>query len=138
MKNKLQCILLIDDDEDDNYFHKMVIDEMNCAADIATVSSGFEALDFLKEENQKPPELLFLDINMPKMNGWEFLVEHSKLKESQKAKVIIVMLSSTKDHHDEKRAAAFHERIDFDYKPLTEEAMLQIMKKHFPPVDSEL
>ena len=132
MKKKLQCIVLVDDDDDDNYFHKMVIDEMNVAEHVAETSSGFEVLDFLKRENQTPPELLFLDINMPKMNGWEFLDEHTKLAENQKAKVIIIMLSTVMNPVDVARAATFSETIDFNYKPLTQESLSKILAEHFP------
>lgn len=134
MKNKLSGILLIDDDADDNYFHKMVIDDMNVAQYVEETASGFEALAFLKKENQIPPDLVFLDINMPKMSGWEFLEEHSKLDKSQQAKVIIIMLSSTKDPEDVKKAAAFPETIDFNYKPLTEQALSKILEDYFSEI----
>ena len=124
--------MLIDDDTDDNFFHKMVIDEMNITKNVEVTLSSFEALDFLKKEKQTQPELIFLDINMPKMNGWEFLEEHSKLSEEQKAKVIIIMLSSPKDSDDIKRAAGFPETIDFNYKPLTEKSMIKILEQYFP------
>lgn len=126
--------MLIDDDADDNYFHKIVIDEMNITKYLEETESGFEALSYLKKENQIPPDLVFLDINMPKMNGWEFLEEHSKLDKSQQAKVIIIMLSSTKDTENVKRAAAFNETIDFDYKPLTKQALKKILKDYFPEI----
>ena len=124
MKKKLGCVLLIDDVVSDNYFHKMVIDEMNVAQHVEETCSGFEALDFLKKENQTPPEIIFLDINMPKMSGWEFIEEHSKLKEELKAKVIIIMLSSVKSPDDVKKAEGFSETIDFSYKPLTQNSMM--------------
>ena len=132
MEKKLNCIVLVDDDADDNYFHKMIIDEMGVTEHLEVTCSGFEAIDFLKKKNQPSPELIFLDINMPKMSGWEFLEEHSKLKEEQKAKVIVIMLSSTKNPEDVKRAAGFSETIEFNYKPLTEKALFKIFEDYFP------
>lgn len=124
--------MFVDDDEDDNYFHKIVIEKLNIVTQVAIVVNGFEALDFLKNQNQPKPDLIFLDINMPKMTGWQFLEEHSKLSEAQKAKVIIVMLSATKDQDDIKRVAKFAETIDFNYKPLTEKALIKILEQYFP------
>ena len=133
MKKKLGCILLIDDDAEDNYFHQVVIDEMNITEHVEVALDGLEALRFLKKENQTPPELIFLDINMPKMNGWEFLKEHNKLSENQKAKVIVVMLSSS-NPEDKKRATEFPETIDFNYKPLTEKSVTKILEDYFPAI----
>ncbi len=73
MKNKLDCILLIDDDEPTNYISKMLIEEVGCATHIEIAQSGQKALDFLtrndacnSETKALPrPELIFLDINMP-------------------------------------------------------------------------
>ncbi len=69
MRKKLNCILLVDDDPDDNYYHQIIINEMSVVNQIDTVGNGIEALEYLKKENQIPPDLIFLDINMPKMNG---------------------------------------------------------------------
>jgi len=67
---KLNCVLLIDDNPADNRYHQIIIEEMNITNSICSVENGFEALDFLNNENNVLPELIFLDINMPKMNGW--------------------------------------------------------------------
>ena len=78
--------MLIDDDDDDNFFHQMVLNEVDVANKVQVAESAFEALDYLREGKQIP-ELIFLDINMPKMNGWEFLNEYKKLDIHHKAKV---------------------------------------------------
>ena len=132
MKTKLHSILLIDDDSEDNYFHQMTIDEMNITELVEVALNGFAALDYLKKENQTPPELVFLDINMPKMSGWEFLAAHAALDESQKAKVIVIMISSATNPEDIKRAAQFQETITFSSKPLTESALTKIVAQYFP------
>ena len=134
MKTKLNCILLIDDDEDDNYFHKMVIDEMNITEHVEVAFNGLEALDFLKNDNNPTPDLVFLDVNMPKMNGWEFLEEHKKLDEEHKAKIIVVMLTTSTNPEDKKRAEEYGEVTDFNSKPLTKEMLIVILERYFPKV----
>jgi CheY-like chemotaxis protein len=134
MNTKLKCILLVDDDDDDNYFHKIVIDEMNIADHVEVVFNGIEALEYLKAENQPIPDLVFLDINMPKMNGWEFLEAHKLLKESQKAKLIVVMLTTSSNPEDKKRAEAYGDVTDFNSKPLTKEMLTIILERYFPKV----
>jgi len=131
MKKKLNCILLIDDDDDDNYFHQIVINEMNITEHIEVALNGEEALIFLKKENQIHPDIIFLDINMPKMNGWEFMEAYKELRADQKAKVVVMMLTTSENPEDKKRAALYPEIIGFNSKPLTDEALAAIIEKNF-------
>jgi len=137
MREKLQCILLVDDDTEDNEFHKMVIEEMNITERIEIALNGLEALNFLKEENQTAPDIIFLDVNMPKMNGWEFLEEYHKLTREQKAKVVIIMLTTSQNPADNKRAEQFPDIAGFNSKPLTEEMMNKILARYFPEQETE-
>lgn len=132
MKKKLNCIFLVDDDSEDNYFHQIVIREMNITDTIEIAQNGLEALAFLTKPNQVAPQLIFLDINMPKMNGWEFLEAYVKLSSDQKAKVIVVMLTTSINPADRKRAEQFPEIASFCSKPLTEKMMVEILEKNFP------
>ena len=132
MKKKLNCIFLVDDDSEDNHFHQIVIREMNITNTIEIAQNGLEALDFLTKPNHVVPELIFLDINMPKMNGWEFLEAYEKLSSDQKAKVIVVMLTTSINPADKKRAERFPEITSFNSKPLTEEIINEILEKNFP------
>ncbi len=132
MKKKLNFILLVDDDVEDNYFHKIVINEMNITERIEVALNGVEALNFLKKENQTHPDLIFLDINMPKMNGWEFLQAYKEFKADQKAEVVVVMLSTSINPSDKERAEQFPDIIGFNSKPLTEEIISEILERYFP------
>ncbi len=83
MKIKLNCVLLIDDDDDSNYFHRRLLNKIDCTENIQVALDGREALNFLNTTINKhypPPAVIFLDINMPGMNGWEFLEEYKKTK----------------------------------------------------------
>jgi CheY-like chemotaxis protein len=132
MKKKLNCILLVDDDDEDNFFHKIVIERMDVTDCIEVAENGIEALKFLKKENQAIPELIFLDINMPKMNGWEFLEEYKKLSPDQKARITIMMLTTSANPDDIKRAESIEEVDGYKTKPLSEEMLTDILCKHFP------
>lgn len=137
MKDKLNCILLVDDDEPTNFLNKMVVEEVDCARHIHVSQSGEEALKFLENaEGEKqmytPPNLIFLDINMPAMNGWEFLEQYSYLKQEQKANVVIVMLTTSLNPDDCAKAAKIADVSGFETKPLTAEKLSVILKKYFP------
>jgi CheY-like chemotaxis protein len=123
--------MLIDDDDDDNFFHQIVINEMNVTEHIEIALNGEEALLFLKKENRIHPDIIFLDINMPKMNGWEFMESYKELREDQKAKVVVMMLTTSENPEDKKRAALYSEITGFNSKPLTKEMLTAILEKHF-------
>jgi CheY-like chemotaxis protein len=131
MKRKLECILLVDDDPDDNMYHRIIIEEMNITDNIDVVLNGLEAITYLKKDNQAPPELIFLDINMPKMNGWEFLDQYKHLDAKQRARVVIVILTTSANPDHLKKAEQIKEVTGFETKPLSKEMMSEILKEHF-------
>jgi len=140
LKKKLKAILLVDDDESTNYFHKLMIKKADISENVYVAYNGKEALDFLKKsaadkksDNTQPePDLILLDINMPKVNGWDFLEEYKKLKEELKDQIIIVMLTTSFNPDDEKKAKTIKEVSAYNYKPLTDEMLGEILKNHFP------
>lgn len=131
MRKKLHCILLVDDDQDDNYFHQIIINKMNIANQIDVAINGIEAIAYLKKENQTPPDLIFLDLNMPKMNGWEFLEEYKTLSIAQKAKVLIVILTTSANPDHIRKAKEIQDVKGFNTKPLTKEFLTEILEQHF-------
>jgi len=131
MKKKLNHILLVDDDPDDNFFHQIIIGEMNIVNYIDIASNGIEAIAYLKRKDQIPPEIIFLDLNMPKMNGWEFLENYRQLNIAKEAKVIIVILTTSANPDHRKRAQEIHEVTGFETKPLSKELMNTILQQYF-------
>jgi len=136
MKTALNCVLLIDDDEPTNYINKMLIEEAYCTKQVEVVQGGQAALNYLSRFASKPepgqlPELIFLDINMPAMNGWEFLNKYSELKIENKKKIIIIMLTTSLNPDDEIKAYNVPEVAAFESKPLTREKLKRIVDKYF-------
>jgi CheY-like chemotaxis protein len=133
---KLNCILLVDDDEPTNFLNKMILEDVDCADTIEVAESGLSALSFLESasENgsQSSPDLIFLDINMPAMNGWEFLEQYSNLDQQRKANVVIVMLTTSLNPDDRAKASKMPDVSGFETKPLTPEKLQAILKKYFP------
>ena len=135
MKPKVDCILLVDDDEDCNFFHERLINKMECAEHVETVLTGYDALDFLRTSvnGQHPqPNLILLDINMPGMDGWSFLEEYNKLSEDQKAQIVVVMLTTSLNPDDREKAESDSNVDAFANKYLDEESLMDILKANFP------
>ena len=136
MKGKLNCIMLIDDDELTNYIHRLVITKSGYTHHIQIAESGRDALDYLTESEKgdnpdlyPSPDLIFLDINMPAMNGWEFLDKFKKM--CFKSKIVVIMLSTSLFNEDKLLAEEMPEISGFENKPLNAEKLLGVIDKHF-------
>jgi len=129
MENKLKHILLIDDDDDNNLIHKLIIEDTGMNVQVKAVLSVKEALHYL--ESGEKPELIFLDINMPLLNGWDFLEEYKNLHPENKENSVIVLLTSSVNMNDENKALSFKEVAAYKNKPLTVDLLQEIFQKHF-------
>jgi len=137
----LDCIVLVDDDESNNFLHKRIIKKLGIDVFIQVVYNGLEALEFLTctgkfaSQGRLPqPGIIFLDINMPVMNGWEFLTEYKKLPEEQKEKIVIAMLTSSVNEDDVLRAKVDYGLKDFINKPLRLAKLNSILDEYFVDV----
>lgn len=135
---KINCILLIDDNPADNEFHKIAIRKADVCRHVKVAVNGRTALDYIIKSGQEDqsdefpkPELIYLDINMPGMSGFDFLEEYNKLDESLKSKAVIIMLSTSLNPDDEKRAKENIEVTEFQHKPLAAEMLLETVEKYF-------
>lgn len=132
----LPCILLVDDDYTSNFLNTKLLQRLDAAAQIRTALNGQEALDALRTHCQPPtpncPALVFLDINMPVMNGFEFLEAYRHLPLAQQRAVVIVMLTTSVSPRDLARLQDLPV-AGFLAKPLTEEKVAQVVADHFPP-----
>ena len=129
---KLNSILLVEDDEAINYISQMVIKKLDCANHVQVAWNGADALEYIKQCGEhacQPPELILLDINMPGLNGWEFLEEYCKLNDNKK--VVVVMLTTSLNPDDKKRADSNPVIAGFKNKPLTPAVMEEILSQYF-------
>lgn len=131
----LDSILFIDDDPITLMLCKMVIKKASFSNEIATSKNGEEALQYFNtlkqidsnEEFKKQPQLIFLDLNMPVMGGWEFLDSFSTSDYADYNKTKVIILSSTIDPEDLEKSKKYPMVIDFLSKPISKE-MLEYVK----------
>lgn len=132
---KLASILLVDDDKTTNFLNELMLRKLGVAEQLLVALNGQEALDLLQahceEDGQLCPILIFLDINMPVMNGFEFLEAYRQLPWMQQRATIIVMLTTSLHSRDISRAEQLPV-AGFISKPLTAEKVTGILQKHFP------
>ena len=128
----MKKILLIDDDEIFNFLNKSIIENSGFEGEIGSCSSGKRALAFLADclqEKIEMPDIIFLDIQMPAMDGFEFLEEFFKLPENSISNVKIAMLTSSLNESDKKRSFEYKNVIDFINKPLCETKIIELESK---------
>jgi CheY-like chemotaxis protein len=119
---KMKNILLIDDSTMDNYISEFIIKEAKIAEKINVFTSPIEALVYLRTMQSKQeefPDAIFLDINMPEMNGFGFLDEFSKFPEEIIKRTSIFMLTSSDDPNDIERALKYSAVKKYFVKPLS-------------------
>ena len=131
MKNKLNCILLIDDDEPTNFLNRITLEDAGCTRQVQIARSGKAALDYLNEAANPKPELIFLDINMPAMDGWEFLEHYRRLPEPRKTGIVVIMLTTSLNPDDELRTREIPEVACFENKPLLKPRLESILDRFF-------
>lgn len=120
----LNSILLVEDDAAMNYLSRLVLNDTKAAQTIDVAYNGDEALALIK--GGLHPDLIFLDIRMPLMDGFEFLEAFDALDNYDATKV--AMLTSSLRPEDRTRALQHQCVIDFLEKPLTEEAAARLIR----------
>ncbi|WP_428327994.1 response regulator [Mucilaginibacter sp.] len=133
---KISCILLIDDNKADNAFHQIKIKKAQVCEKVSIATSGTQALDYLakavlQNEAFPKPDLIFLDINLPGMDGFDFLDEFHKLNDELKSKTKVIMLTTSLNPDDQTRALNYKEVKSFLNKPLTVELIQDTVASYF-------
>ncbi len=131
----IRCILLVDDDPTTNYLNRKLLQRLAVTTQVCEARNGQEALDVLATSCTTPdapacPVLIFLDVNMPVMGGFEFLETYQQLPLAQQHATVIVMLTTSLHPADVQRA----DRLPvagFLTKPLTAAKVAQVLADHF-------
>ena len=122
---KLLKIMLVDDQKMANFINKKLIEVTDFAESIIDYTLPGAALSELEKEK---PDLIFLDLNMPEINGWSFL---DALKEKDNQTRVVIVTSSTSDL-DKEKAQNYNQVIDFLIKPLNKNTILDLKNKLRP------
>lgn len=120
-------ILLVDDDKINNFLNVDLFNKMQIASEIEVCEDGLQAMELLKEKSLKEavcPDLIFVDINMPVVDGYEFVKGFRKLKFSNESK--LVMLTTSEAPRDREKTKMLGTRLLS--KPLTEEKIFDLIK----------
>ncbi|MEO9965353.1 MAG: response regulator [Reichenbachiella sp.] len=138
--NIISTVLLVDDDPTSIFLQQhLLTDVCNYNGKIHECHNGKMALDYLENKGDfaengtsyPKPDLILLDINMPVMNGFEFLDAYKLLPKELKGGIVISMLTSSLNKLDKDKAEKYQDVSDFIIKPITRDQLLGIVEKHF-------
>lgn len=120
--------LLIDDAAEDNFLHGRTLRKQYPDCTVATAADGREGLAYLRSEGREAVDTIFLDVNMPNMDGWAFLEAYMQLPVEQRARQIFLMLSGRLPAADEARLEAYGTAVRSMDKPLAREILSECVK----------
>lgn len=124
---RFDLVMLVDDNDTYNFINRRILEKKQFAKSIQVQSSGIGALSYLEENLDTPgklPDIIFLDVKMPLMNGHEFLFKLEQIIETVNGrKCKVVMLSSSGEEEDIRQSSGFRSVINYIQKPLTSEAL---------------
>ena len=131
MRKKVENVCIIDDDLIYQFLAKEEIEYTNLVGKIMFFDDGEKALNFIKtvldnDEISALPDVIFLDINMPIMDGWQFLEEYIQLKPRIGKKIVIYIVSSSIDMRDLDRARSISDISDYIIKPISNQRLVNI------------
>lgn len=134
MPKPIRCILLVDDDPDDNFLHQIIIEDSGLCETVRVAENGFAALDYLTHPDHPDylrPDVILLDINMPGMNGFEFMDQYNTLPEQFRSHLVLMMMTTSLNPVDRWRAQGVPDVNGFQSKPLTQAMLQDIVDRHF-------
>ena len=121
-------VLIVDDNEIDLFINQKVLEFNDFASEIVNLQSGQRAIDYLNEISEEEiPDVILLDLNMPLVDGFRFLLEFSKMSAPIREKAAIIILTSSYNLRDKEKIAVNPDVKLFLSKPLTDEKLEQII-----------
>ena len=133
LESAIDLVMLVDDNDTDNFISKRIIEITKFAKRVEVKNSGKSALDYLAENENSPenlPNIIFLDINMPVVDGFVFLYEFEKFTELVRTRCKVIILSSSDNKRDIDKIVNNNYVIKFITKPLTEISLWEIKSKN--------
>jgi CheY-like chemotaxis protein len=128
---KLSSILLVDDDSTNNFLNELLLKNLDVTERVLVAESGAQALSMLEQApDPNEPSLILLDVNMPGLNGIQFLEAYQHLPQGQQQATVIIMLTTTMDARDLVRLDEL-QIAGLVSKPLTKEKIDSILQLHF-------
>ena len=131
-KPLLHTICLIDDDRIYQFTAKRILESTGLSKEILVFQNGEEAVIYLQKnskEEERLPDIIFLDINMPVMDGWQFLEAFQEFCEELIKPVTIYMVSSSVDDYDIRKSKEYKLVSDYVIKPLNRERFEELIKQ---------
>lgn len=122
----MSSVMIIDDSEGDQFLAKDIIEEFDSSIEILQAYDGQEALEILKSLPRQP-NVIFLDINMPRMDGHEFLEEYETWENQT---VVVIMLTSSDQEQDKEKSMAHKCVKNYFTKPLDLSSLQSIAQSH--------
>lgn len=135
MGQKVELACIIDDDKIYVNLVRKIIEIKKLSENLLIFKNGKEALDYFQlimgnMTEDKLPDIIFLDLNMPVMDGWEFLSEFIKIKNNFEKKITLYVVSSSIDPRDLERAKSFTMVTDYLIKPIELKKFEKIFEKN--------
>jgi len=128
---KLSSVMLVDDDSTNNFLNELLLKSLNVTERILVAESGSQALEIIEHSaGPDEPALILLDVNMPGLNGIQFLEAYRQLPQTQRNATVVIMLTTTMDARDLGRLDELS-IAGLVSKPLTQEKIDSILQLHF-------
>lgn len=134
MSHQLTAAGIIDDDEIYQLVMKRTIEQSGMVKSVLQFYDGEEAIYFFKEKQENPgllPQLILLDLNMPYMNGWQFLDEFSKIKFNNEYKLTIFIVTSSSTAEEIERARQYSIVSGYHIKPISKDTFVEMVQTVF-------
>lgn len=128
-----KCVLIVDDDNTTNLLNNIIIKSSGNFENIIIKNDGFYAIEYLNDYTNKDfivPDLILLDLNMPIMNGWEFINHFEKLPKKLTSKIKLIILSASANILDQKKAKTIKVVTAFKRKPFTKDTLNDILNNY--------
>lgn len=129
MKQPIRCVMLVDDYPATNYLHQMLLRETGVVDDVMVCESGEEALRQINRSGAKLPDLVFLDLSLPGINGWTVLEYLEEMHASGLRVPQVGLLSTAVRPEHRRKAATYPLVIGIWEKPLTEELLQRLLPR---------